>query len=149
LLSTESELPAPDHQIEVIGEMLSAGLEASQICSILGLCVAVEENHIDECGKCIEITSSIQQEPQLNFMWNNQYSVCQRMTNDEERAECQNFVQVYAGELTSMLVNGMTPIDICYSLNMCQNRAIEDDEDLFDVDSVQTYSGKVVKNIQI
>jgi Saposin-like type B, region 2 len=83
-----------------------------------------EETYNDECGKCIEITSSINQK-----VLDGQYSMCRLGHSD-----CVNFVETFADELVNMYVAGMKPAEMCQTLKKCTNEENEEDNQVTEDD---------------
>jgi len=117
-----------------IVELLAREIREAQICTMLRLCdqevlentgpqgsVIVEKS--SSCEMCEfalnEVFSVLRDHDNQRMVKNVLESICYRLPNSIERS-CENFVEKYTATIINMIVNGLSPDEICRAIDLCR-----------------------------
>jgi len=118
-----------------IVELLVREVDPSQLCPLLKLCdkqgalqsalmpqgyaSLMKDSNCEMCQFALtEVFSVLKDKDNQDMVKNVLESICYRLPNSIE-AECEDFVEKYTNTAIDMIVNGLTPDEICKAMDVC------------------------------
>jgi len=109
-------------------------IEPTEVCPMLHLCNEQDEgallqgtglislNSNSNCEMCEfainEVFSILKDKEDQDMVKNVLESICYRLPSSIER-NCESFVETYTSSIINLIVNGLTPDEICSALDLC------------------------------
>jgi len=109
-------------------------IEPTEVCPMLHLCDKQDEtlnlqssgllslrssSNCEMCEFAInEVFSILKDKDDQDMVKNVLESICYRLPNSIER-NCENFVETYTSTIINLIINGLTPDEICSALDLC------------------------------
>merc|ERR1719158_2829042 len=111
-------------------------IEPTEVCPMLHLCDKQDQGlnlqgtglislkSSSNCAMCEfainEVFSVLKDKDDQDMVKNVLESICYRLPNSIERS-CENFVETYTSTIINLIVNGLTPDEVCAALDLCSS----------------------------